>query len=132
MKGDSVRGNPWITIGLITLIGFGFVGLILAVTGKKNRPDLEAEVVLICTNPECGRQFTMTIKELRNAKTTRPQRDEELPAVECPYCKKISAYRAKQCPNPKCGKYFLRSGPRLVCPHCGTDVLQYRKNHKGK
>ena len=76
---------------------------------------------------KCGSEFEV------DANKHREVREAETPAgkkQDCPKCgAKRSSWVMNQCPNPQCGKYFIRPslltrGAKDVCPYCKADYLK--------
>lgn len=131
MQRETDSSNVKMKILLGVLLVAAVAACVFAFTSKKPREDLETEVVLICTNPQCGEQTAVTLGELRKLKSRLPRGNVRPPEIECPKCHQLSAYRARKC--PKCGEYYVPwpdADGTVRCPHCNVDVRAYRRSQR--
>lgn len=116
-------GRP-IQIALALLaVGGGAFLLWRASGGLPSNPDAPGGTLWVCTGTACGREFTLSTKELAAFYDANPGG-----APACPACGKSETLRAVRC--GACGKAVEskgRSGPPAsgaarACPHCGKPL----------
>jgi len=128
--------------GLALLVVAVAVAVFFSIAGSgRIRPGAD-EMTFICADANCGHVWTMNHEQRQAALAKNPRAPvtDELPRFRCPKCNKASGFQAAVCPS--CGKAFV---PNVVkrhlrrpvkwperCPHCGTDIVQWHKDHRSK
>lgn len=111
------------TAAALALAGAGvLVWRSLGIAAGTN-PDAPQGTLWLCRRPECGRDFTLSTKDLAAFYAQHP--DSSPP---CPACSKAETVRAVRCAG--CERAFvppsrstpLAKGQARACPHCGTPL----------
>ena len=116
---------------LFLTIYFGFLG------GEVSSKEYDPNAHFKCD--ACGEEFTRNINEVPAAGPG----SYGPPPVDCPACGgQGTAWLMIKCPN--CDKYYVPESYRRaldilrgakvkdICPHCGTDKVQWYKEHRKK
>lgn len=131
-----------LVLGAIIVAALGFTIYFAVGGGSSSAPQ---DVHFQCMKAGCGHEFKLTNEELqqRLADSGEASPEGEL-KLDCPSCgAKKSCLVMTQC--PECKKYYIsiyQKNPRLAenpspdikdtCPHCGTDRIQWYREHRKK
>jgi ssDNA-binding Zn-finger/Zn-ribbon topoisomerase 1 len=104
-------------VAVVALVGAVWLTVRWARQGRHQYEDFPEGTFWVCTNPECGHEFTLPLAEVAAFYDANPEAD-----LKCPKCGQ-PAVRAARCPF--CGRLFPRGSrgnrPR-VCPHCEREL----------
>ncbi len=137
------------TLGLVIVISL--LSVILGIGGKRKINSELKDMHFFCMETE--KEFVLTPEDIK--KMIEGKREAGAPPilgmmgpemfVESPYTNQKTGVLMKECPN--CKKYFVpesikatyyeetltKKQMKTVCPHCGTNLLEwYKKNRKKK
>ena len=128
-----------ISIGITVILVLGFVGESMGLFEGGGGVN-DQEVVLLCTNPECGESYTISRDEYKEMRTITAPDGTKIPMMDlnpqftCKFCGQESASIAEKC--GKCGHVFFldNSGASKypdICPECGfSNVEEMRKKRE--
>ena len=126
-----------VSIGVTMVLVLGFIGESMGLFGGGGGGSGGNEpIVMLCANPECGKDYEITRDELqKNMEGMGPGGMMPMmqPVFTCKFCEEKSAYIAQKC--EKCGAVFVPNymdpGNEYpdACPECGySRIEEMRKN----
>lgn len=125
-----------VSVGVTAVLVLGFLGESVGIFGSDTGGDMNRTMTLLCTNPECGQSYEVSLKEFQEMmKASQPEGMMPMmmtqTAIKCKSCEKESAFPAQKC--EKCGTAFIadytsHDGTPDRCPECGFSKLEEMRN----
>lgn len=112
---SHARRNQVVGLSALACIGVAIVWTWLAITGAD--ANASSGVTLLCTDPACGDQFTLSRDELQSW-----PRGEQGQGLKCDGCGKFTARVAAKC--ERCGAWYPavdERGDNSGCPKCNPN-----------
>lgn len=137
----AISRKTMATIALVVVIAASMIYNFSQFAGG---PKVERVVTLGFTCEECKAEFTVTNEQLQAQEIDHAALKKHLTrTLDQPHCPKCAARHSGiamlKCPS--CEKFFLPAAvnvrradletrpPDPVCPHCGTDLYQWHREH---
>ena len=138
----DVRVKPEYLFGMgfavVIAVAAGVIGTYLFGSRKSSSATGDGKFHYVCTNPKCGREFSMNKRTTRIRVIEAGESPDEI-RMTCPLCKSDRwTVLMRWC--PKCEKYFGPAGvtkpedlrpeatrpPLWICPDCGKEPHDWR------
>ncbi|MGB8226837.1 MAG: hypothetical protein WCE45_08265 [Sedimentisphaerales bacterium] len=89
-------------------------------------PNPNANVTLLCTNPQCGNIFELKQSDVAPKENADEENTGGIRTFKCPKCNQMTGRVAIKC--PKCGNVFLPNLKDITiydkCPKCGYSTYE--------